>query len=119
MKGSGAFSLVEFLIVISIIAIIISLSINAYYKYQISSVKSAVISDLRNCIGDISIQRQKGDELQLAEIVNNCPKSKFTKNIVLERDDPIVLKAEVDSNYGVIECEYNEQNGSVKCSSPF
>lgn len=111
------FTLIELLIVISIIAILSGLAIPMYEKYKKYAIKTALMSDLRNCIGEIAASRQSGNNETLQEVVQKCGKSQFTKEIDLISENPIKLKAV--SNSGDFNCEYNESNGSIKCDSIF
>jgi prepilin-type N-terminal cleavage/methylation domain-containing protein len=59
MKQKG-FTLMELLIVIVIIAILAGLAIPMYNKYKTQAIKTALMSDIRNCISEIAISRQTG-----------------------------------------------------------
>ncbi len=111
------FTLIELLIVIAIIAILAGLSIPMYDKYKKNAIKTALLSDLRNCISDIAGARQTGSDEPLSSIVAKCGKSQFTERIELESENPVKLKAvSKEENFN---CEYDETNGSVKCDSVF
>lgn len=120
MRKEGGFTLIELLIVISIVATLVYITLVSYEKYQTSAIKTSVVSDLRNCISEIAISRQKGEDTPLPQIIsNNCKKSKFTEEIILENEQPIKLRAEVNPKYGNIDCVYEENSGKITCSSPF
>jgi len=116
MRQKG-FTLMELLIVIVIIAILAGLAIPMYNKYKTHAIKTALMSDIRNCISEIAISRQTGKNTSLNDIVNNCPKSKFTKEIILQNENPIKLQAV--SNELDFKCEYDENNGRIACDSIF
>jgi prepilin-type N-terminal cleavage/methylation domain-containing protein len=116
MKQKG-FTLMELLIVVVIIAILAGLAIPMYNKYKTQAIKTALMSDIRNCISEIAVSRQTGQNTSLNDIVNNCPKSKFTKEIILQSENPIKLQAV--SNELDFKCEYNENNGKIACDSIF
>jgi prepilin-type N-terminal cleavage/methylation domain-containing protein len=111
------FTLIELLIVIAVIAILAGLGIPMYDKYKKNAIRTALLSDLRNCISDIAGARQTGSNEPLSSIVAKCGKSQFTERIELESENPVKLKAV--SKEGNFNCEYNETNGSLKCDSVF
>jgi prepilin peptidase dependent protein D len=95
----------ELLIVVVIIVVLAGLAITMYNKYETQVIKTALMSDIKNCISEIAISRQTGKNISLNGIVNNCPKSKFTKEIILQSKNPIKLQAV--SNELDFKCEYN------------
>jgi prepilin-type N-terminal cleavage/methylation domain-containing protein len=116
MKQKG-FTLMELLIVIVVIAVLAGLAIPMYNKYKTQAIKTALMSDIRNCISEIAVSRQTGQNTSLNDIVNNCSKSKFTKEIILQSENPIKLQAV--SNELDFKCEYDENNGKIACDSIF
>jgi prepilin-type N-terminal cleavage/methylation domain-containing protein len=116
LKQKG-FTLIELLIVIVIISVLAGLAIPMYNRYKIQAIKTALMSDIRNCISEIAISRQSGKNTSLSNIVNNCLKSKFTKQINLQSENPIKLQAV--SNELDFKCEYDENNGRITCDSIF
>jgi hypothetical protein len=73
------------------------------------------MSDIRNCISEIAISKQTEKNTSLNDIVNNCPRSKFIKQIILQSENPIKLQAV--SNELDFKCEYDENNGKITCNS--
>ena len=113
MKG---FSLIELLIALAIISILVGFSIYWGIEYSKEAVKIQTLSDIRNCLDLIAISRQTGKDKTLEEIMRECPKSSYTEEIILESENPIVLKARARALLGEVECSYNEQIGTVQCS---
>ena len=115
---SKAFTLIELLIVIAILAILAGMAITLYYrKYLPSAIRASLISDLRNCLTQIIATKQLEDNATTSEIVSNCSKSKYTQQIILESEDPLQLKAV--SSQRNFTCSYNETSGAISCSSVF
>jgi type IV pilus assembly protein PilA len=117
MSRKKGFTLIEMLIVILIIAILVTIAIPMYGKYKKNAIRTALLSDIRNCLGDIAVARQTGDNQSLQDVVSKCGKSQFTQSIELESENPIKLKAV--SNEDNFSCTYNEDNGSISCDSVF
>ncbi|MBX0311443.1 MAG: prepilin-type N-terminal cleavage/methylation domain-containing protein [Sulfurihydrogenibium sp.] len=116
-KKQKGFTLIELLIVIVVINVLAGLAIPMYGKYKTQAIKTALMSDIRNCISEIAIARQTGEDENLYDVVNSCPKSKFTKQIILQSENPIRLQA--ISNELEFKCEYDENNGRITCDSVF
>ena len=104
-KNSG-FTLIEILVVLVVILILSAITIYTYYfKYLPEAMKTSLISDIRNCATNIVISGIENNQ-PLSEVVSNCPRSKYTREIVLESTNPIVIKA--TSQIGDIVCLYND-----------
>jgi hypothetical protein len=88
-----------------------------YDKYKKQAIRTALLSDIRNCLGEIASARQTGSSQPLQDVVSNCAKSKFTQSIELESENPIKLKAV--ANEENFSCTYDENNGSVRCDPVF
>ena len=117
MKDEKGFTLIELLIVILIIAILAGMAIPMYGKYKKHAIRTALLSDIRNCLSEIASARQTGDSQSLQDVVSKCGKSQFTQSIELESENPIKLKAV--SNEENFSCTYDENKGSVSCDSVF
>jgi len=112
------FTLVELLIVIAIITILSALSLFSYYKYTSYAAKIHLVTDIRHCLEKIAISIQEGME-DIASLVNECPKSKYTEEITLVSENPIQLRANTSILGAEIVCVYNENTGQVNCTSNF
>ena len=113
------FTIIEILIVIVIILILSSLAIPLYEKYFIrNAMKASIVTDLRECISLIVVYiSTKG--VSPSRAINDCPKSKYTREIRLISEDPIILEAIGESDIGRLECSYNGNTGEISCDSPF
>ncbi|QER41707.1 prepilin-type N-terminal cleavage/methylation domain-containing protein [Thermodesulfobacterium sp. TA1] len=110
---SKAFTLVELLIVIAIIAILVGMAIIAYHQYLPKAIRASLLSDLRNCISELVIAKQENPNASLPQVVARCPKSKYTQSLTLESVSPIKLTA--TSISGEVSCSYNETSGAISC----
>lgn len=114
-----AFTLIELFISVIIILILAGLAVFFYEKYIIYSLRTQLVSDLRNCISYILSEKQTNPDKDLSQIVSECSKSTATNRIILQSENPIILKAEGNARVGSIECVYSSTNGSVTCDLPF
>jgi len=74
---------------------------------------------VRHCLELIAIELQNGNN-NIQDVVQSCPKSKYTEAIELVNVEPIKLKAVAKPTIGgQMECEYNPNTGSVECEGPF
>lgn len=103
---SSGFTLIELLVVLVVILILVSITIYTYYlMYLPKTIKASLISDIKNCATNIVISGIDNNR-SLSEVVSNCSKSKYTREIVLESTNPVVMKA--ISQIGNITCLYND-----------
>ncbi len=117
MKGKRGFAIVELIVVAYLLVILASIALVSYGKYRKYAVRSALISDLRNCLTHINASRQSPEDGNVSNILANCAKSPTTQSIELVSESPdIVLKASsVDEE---LSCTYTA-TGGVVCESPF
>lgn len=113
LKG---FSIIELLVVSSIVGILIAASLLILFTYIKVSIRVSVVSDLRNCITQIASYTQAGS-YDLQQLVDSCTKGKYTDAITLESVSPLVIKAV--SSEGELSCIYSETTGEVICDNVF
>ncbi len=114
--GRG-FTLIELLVVIGIVAVLMAFAIPIYQKFTDASKKTAVISDLRNCLAHIQLSLQSGQASDVNDAVSECVKGRYTNEIVVESTNPLKLKA--ISTEGELYCSYDENTGEVQCDNVY
>lgn len=115
-RADKGFTIIELIVVIALLVLLASTAIVFYGKYRRYAVRSALISDLRNCITHIANSRQASDG-GIEDVVSQCPKSPTTESINLVGINPIILQASsVDEN---VTCTYHENTGRVNCEFPY
>lgn len=111
------FTIVELVVVVALLVILASIAIVFYGEYRRYAIRSALISDLRNCITHIAGGKQTSEGGNTADVVANCARSPYTQSIVLLGENPIVLQAfSVDEN---ISCTYHNNTGRIECEFPY
>jgi len=87
------FTLVELLVAVAILLVLATLTIPYFYNlYLRNAMRAVVLTDLRNCIAFI-VSKANTENMPPEEAVNQCSKSKYTTEIVLESRNPMVLRA--------------------------
>jgi len=109
------FTLIELLVAVAILLVLATLTIPYFYNlYLRNAMRAVVLTDLRNCLSLI-VSKANTEKLPPEEAVNECSKSKYTTEIVLESKNPMVLRATGVSGVGTLTCIYDERSGSVSC----
>ena len=114
MKCLRAFTLIEVLVVLAIVAILSSMALISYHKYLKNAVKTHLIADIRHCLEEIAINIQAG-ESDIPAIVSSCPTSEYTERLELVNTNPIEIKATGRILIDEVSCSYNDQTGVINC----
>lgn len=108
------FTLIEVLLVIVVIAVLAGMAITFYHYYLPKAIKISLVSDLRNCLTEIIATKQNNPNHPISEVVENCPKSRFTQEIRILSEIPLILGA--TSTVGNASCSYDDSSGAVFCN---
>ena len=112
MREKIGFTFVEIITVVAILGVLLGVAMYFYSKYELNTIKTALISDIRHCVYDIFV-----NDTNATQTVSKCQKSGVTKNIILVSEKPLVLKAV--SSKGSVTCVYDTNTASLNCNSTF
>ena len=115
MKNTGkfGFTLVEVLIVISIISILITIAITIYNDYSRNSAKKVLLHDTKNCL-NVCVAKFS-DNTQTECQAHDCPISQYTASCVPDLNSPVYVKCEGKGIIVGYSCSVY-QSGEVVCS---
>jgi len=119
MQKEGGFTLVEVLVALVIVLVLAGLAIPLYeISFKRNAMRAVVLSDLRRCISIIAVHMSTGGDSP-SEVLDECPKSEYTREIKLISENPITLEAVGRSDVGEVRCTYDGNTGEISCDSTF
>lgn len=107
------FTLIEILIVISIIAILSMIAIQFYISYRTESTKRALLADTKNCL-NICIAKIS-DNTQSVCSDSDCFLGMFTASCTVDINGPVYVKCDGKGIISGYSCSVY-QNGQISCS---